>query len=202
MDDDQLRPDFCRHHSTHAAVASLVNGCALSAGVPGIRLVALVAECLDCVAVSFEKPNEFRPHLLLNYQLIVILLLFEGFLASTETEVVLKVEMTRIRKTSGSIRACFIDDENDYLKTCSYSRRVVVSDSRVVLIFDNVKAGIYCVSLYHDEDDNGQLNTGGLFGLPEEPYGFSNNPRTLFGPPDYDKCTIEVKGNTTITVAL
>ena len=49
---------------------------------------------------------------------------------------------------------------------------------------DDLPFGRYAISAYHDENGNGELDTG-LFGIPSEDYGFSNNARGGFGPPDF-----------------
>jgi uncharacterized protein (DUF2141 family) len=56
--------------------------------------------------------------------------------------------------------------------------------------------------VYHDEDENGLLNKNGIFGIPSEAYGFSNNPRAFFGPPDYEKCTFQVASDKAIVIKL
>ena len=50
---------------------------------------------------------------------------------------------------------------------------------------ENLAFGRYAVSAYHDRDLDGELD-GGLFGIPSEDYGFSNDVRGGFGPPDFD----------------
>lgn len=54
----------------------------------------------------------------------------------------------------------------------------------------------YVISLFQDMNMNGKLDTRGLFGVqvPEEPFGFSQNP-ALLGAPTYEKCKIEPKQN-------
>ena len=46
--------------------------------------------------------------------------------------------------------------------------------------------GEYAVKVYHDANENGQLDTL-IFGIPKEKYGFSNNARGSMGPPPYEK---------------
>ncbi|MEM6473693.1 MAG: DUF2141 domain-containing protein [Planctomycetota bacterium] len=46
------------------------------------------------------------------------------------------------------------------------------------------------VAAYHDLDDNGELNRG-LLNAPIEPYGFSNNARSLVGPPSYGETLVD-----------
>jgi uncharacterized protein (DUF2141 family) len=46
--------------------------------------------------------------------------------------------------------------------------------------------GTYAVRLYHDEDDDGELDTN-LVGVPQEAFGFSNDARGRMGPPDFQR---------------
>ena len=47
----------------------------------------------------------------------------------------------------------------------------------------NLEPGDYAVAIYHDENGNGQLDKR-LFGIPKEPYGFSNNYRPRLSAPN------------------
>ncbi len=44
--------------------------------------------------------------------------------------------------------------------------------------------GEYAVKVFHDENGNDDLDTR-MFGIPKERYGFSNNAKGSFGPPEY-----------------
>ena len=48
----------------------------------------------------------------------------------------------------------------------------------------------FAIAAYHDLDDNGELNKA-LFNAPVEPYGFSNNARSLVGPPTFDQTIMQ-----------
>jgi uncharacterized protein (DUF2141 family) len=50
----------------------------------------------------------------------------------------------------------------------------------------DLPAGNYAFFLYHDEDANGELKRG-TFGLPGEPYAFSNNVRIGLSKPSFQK---------------
>jgi len=52
------------------------------------------------------------------------------------------------------------------------------------VVINNIPAGEYAVSIFHDIDKNGELNTNAI-GIPNEPYGFSNDARGRFGPPKF-----------------
>jgi uncharacterized protein (DUF2141 family) len=51
--------------------------------------------------------------------------------------------------------------------------------------YTDIPFGEYAVKIFHDEDNNGELDAG-FFGIPTEDYGFSNNAKASFGPPDYE----------------
>jgi uncharacterized protein (DUF2141 family) len=60
---------------------------------------------------------------------------------------------------------------------------VPITGTPLVASFD-VPYGNYAVSLLHDENEDGRLNTGFL-GIPREGIGFSNNPRIIAGTPSF-----------------
>jgi uncharacterized protein (DUF2141 family) len=63
--------------------------------------------------------------------------------------------------------------------------------------------GTYAIAIYHDEDSSGTINRGGLFGIPSEAVGFSNNPTIFLGPPSLRSVLVKIdhsNQNTTINV--
>ena len=132
---------------------------------------------------------------------VLFILLFSIDLHS-QTKPSLTIEVTNIATIQGSIKACLVNKEADFLSKCLYAEMVKVGDNSTLIHFNQIEPGNYSVSLYHDKDNNGKLNTGGWFNLPKEPYGFSNNPSTFFGPPKFDKCLIEVKQDRKIVIKL
>ncbi|TFH32737.1 MAG: DUF2141 domain-containing protein [Myxococcales bacterium] len=60
--------------------------------------------------------------------------------------------------------------------------------------FKGYKPGTYAISVMHDLDSSGDLNTS-LVGRPKEPWGVSNDvPAERFGPPAYKDCTFKYEG--------
>lgn len=53
--------------------------------------------------------------------------------------------------------------------------------------------GTYGIRMFHDLDEDGDLNTN-LIGIPSEPWAFSNNAVGSFGPPKWGKVRFEVGG--------
>ena len=55
----------------------------------------------------------------------------------------------------------------------------------------SASTGTYAIAVYHDADSNRSFNRTGI-GLPEEGFGFSNNPGTLFGLPSFRSVRLAV----------
>ena len=51
--------------------------------------------------------------------------------------------------------------------------------------------GTYAVSVFHDVNGNGEMDYNALR-MPKEPWGTSNDVPARFGPPKYDKMTLEL----------
>ncbi len=66
-----------------------------------------------------------------------------------------------------------------------------VTGDTVVLTFKDLAPGDYGIKFYHDANGNGKLDTN-PFGMPVEPFGFSNNARGQFGPAGWDKAAFTV----------
>lgn len=56
------------------------------------------------------------------------------------------------------------------------------------VVFDGVPYGYYAIAVLHDENMNRRMDKG-LFGIPEEGYGFSNDVMGFMGPPGFDKAS-------------
>ena len=61
--------------------------------------------------------------------------------------------------------------------------------------------GTYAVGVFHDVDGNQALSKNFL-GIPEEPFGFSNNVRGRFGPPSFMEASFSLTRDLAITIAL
>jgi len=60
------------------------------------------------------------------------------------------------------------------------------------------RPGVYALALYHDENAN-QVIDRSMIGLPEEGWGFSNNPPTLMGLPAFSSVRLHVSRSGLVT---
>jgi len=104
---------------------------------------------------------------------------------------------------NGSITVGVFNNKEAFLKEAFQEANIKIgNESNVTLKFENLPYGNYAASVYHDENDNGELDTN-FIGIPKEVYGFSNNAKGMFGPPPYKDCLFEVNGPLTrITIYL
>ena len=77
----------------------------------------------------------------------------------------------------------------------------VSASGRVVATFENLPAGDYAVKAFHDVNGDGQMNTN-PFGMPIEPYAFSNNAVGNMGPARWDRASFAVSGETAQTISI
>lgn len=68
---------------------------------------------------------------------------------------------------------------------------VPIKDNQVLFNFENLPYGDYAISVHHDEDNNGKVNSN-LLGIPNEGLGASNDAKGFFGPPSFDKAKVSL----------
>jgi uncharacterized protein (DUF2141 family) len=106
----------------------------------------------------------------------------------------LQVRVTGLRNGRGKIMACLVSEPKDFPDCTGKAgaRHVVVNadQGEVVLDFGVVPAGTYALSLFHDENGNGKLDTAMM--IPREGYGFSRDAPVRFGPPRFAQAAFAV----------
>ena len=137
----------------------------------------------------------------LLFFILIMLTLYDGYSQSKKTSLTLTIEVASFENTKGVLRVCVTDQKDDFLESCAFSKIVTVEDDTVSLKIENIEEGNYAVSVYHDENNSGILETGGVFGIPLEPYGFSNNPTMKFGP-SYKKSVFKMTSDKNISIKL
>jgi uncharacterized protein (DUF2141 family) len=87
-----------------------------------------------------------------------------------------------------SVAVC---DKERFLKQCAYTASVPAQAGETSVSVKGVPPGTWAVLAYQDENVNGELDTN-FIGIPKEPYGFSRDARSKFGPPGFEDAAIEV----------
>ncbi|MDI1327629.1 MAG: DUF2141 domain-containing protein [Brevundimonas sp.] len=102
---------------------------------------------------------------------------------------------------TGSVMVALYDSGTAYDGGPAVARMAIPASGPVVARFENLPAGDYAVKAFHDVNGDGQLNTN-PFGLPTEPYAFSNNAVGNMGPARWDAARFPVSGETAQTITI
>lgn len=103
----------------------------------------------------------------------------------------LEITFSGIKENTGTVHVALYKGADAFMKKAIKRGKAKVNGNEVTIIFEGLSYGEYTVSAYHDENENDKMDTK-TFGIPVEPYGFSNNARGMFGPPSYEDCMFKV----------
>lgn len=121
---------------------------------------------------------------------LTTVLAFVGTLSYAQKSTV-SVKITNIKSQKGTILIGLFDSEKNFLKASMKAEKMKAKEGGMKVSFDSIPAGTYTVSVVHDENDNGNLDTN-FMGIPSEPYGISKKGKNMFGPPSYEKAKFNV----------
>ncbi|MFY0603541.1 MAG: DUF2141 domain-containing protein [Flavobacteriaceae bacterium] len=130
--------------------------------------------------------------------LFLVIVFFLGLLSvssQNEESYTLTIEVSVTKYNKGKILLALYDHPDHYMKKSIHSVSEKVVNHKAIIKFKNLKKGDYAYSLFHDINNNGKLDNN-FFGVPKEPYGFSNKERGRFGPPKYHKVKFTIDKNT------
>lgn len=133
--------------------------------------------------------------------ILILAILFTGIFSIKAQEndtFNLTIEIEGIKKNEGKIFIAIYDSEASFLNK-STGIIADINDKKSTGIFKGLKKGTYAVSLFHDENNNQKMDTK-IFGIPKEPYGFSNDATGFMGPPKFKDAKFNLDSNKTITI--
>jgi len=87
-----------------------------------------------------------------------------------------RIEVSQLRSVKGELRCALYSAEATFPEGEPVVAQRVVLGAGVatVCVFTNVPAGTWAATAHHDENVDARINKG-LFGIPSEGYGVSNN---------------------------
>lgn len=107
----------------------------------------------------------------------------------------LSITVTGVRNSDGAVRCALFNSPAAFPKIGQEWRGVIapIRGGSANCVFSGVPAGTYAVAFFHAEHNETQLTTG-LFGKPQQGYGFSNNATGSFGPPSFSAAAFRYDG--------
>ena len=116
----------------------------------------------------------------------------------------LKLVISQLRNQKGEVCIALFESkagfpEDDTQAICNNC--LTITELPMTVNFD-VPHGSYAASVLHDENKDGELETG-MLGIPKEGVGFSNDPRIIKGTPSFEKTRFEFnEGNREVEIAV
>ena len=107
----------------------------------------------------------------------------------------LSIKITGLKTNSGTVMIKLLDANQKVIK----SLKANVENNSSTVNVNNLPSGTYAVQYFHDENNNGKMDTGS-FGRPLEGYGYSNDARGFMGPADFEDQIFEIKSDLKITL--
>ena len=121
---------------------------------------------------------------------MILLIWFSAFLYGPEVQ----VEFNNLREAKGDLYVAVYDRSETFLSLDRVHAKKIVpirQTGTVRVSFGGLSSGKYAISCFHDLNGNGKLDTN-LFGIPTEPYGFSNNVRPKFRAPNWMEAAFDL----------
>ncbi len=133
----------------------------------------------------------------------IFLFFYLLFPQSTTETVNLSITVENINSQKGSIEIGLFNTHERFLeKNQAYKRySIKVTKSSETINIKDLPVGDYAVSLYHDKNSDGECNRN-FFGIPKEPYAFSNNFRPKFSAPKFEDCKFSLTQDHNISIRL
>jgi uncharacterized protein (DUF2141 family) len=112
----------------------------------------------------------------------------------------LVVEIRGLRNTRGTVQICLTSSPQHFpdCKDDGQALRRSVSAAQASEVTLPWVSGLYALSLVHDENGNGKLDTA--LGIPREGYGFSRDAPVRLGPPNFANALFSLPGGRTTIV--
>ncbi|TMO68808.1 DUF2141 domain-containing protein [Pseudoalteromonas aurantia] len=103
----------------------------------------------------------------------------------------LNINLNNVKENQGTIKVAIYDSAKGMKQYQAFEVLEQKADAaQLTFTVMDLAHGDYAVMVYQDLNGDGKLGRN-LMGIPNEPYGFSNNPR-LMGPPKFAQLAVNV----------
>lgn len=116
----------------------------------------------------------------------------------------LTIEITNFENDKGEVLLALYKSENGFPNDEDKAfklARVKITDKKAILVIENLPSGDYAFALFHDENENGKMDTN-FMGVPKEGYAFSTNFKPRFSAPDFDEVDFKLTSDTVQKIKL
>jgi uncharacterized protein (DUF2141 family) len=109
---------------------------------------------------------------------------------------VIHVTVVSLRNDNGQARCALFSSAEGFpgdADKATARTSVAIKGGTASCDFADAAPGTYAISVFHDENSNGKLDTN-FIGMPKEGVGASNDAKGMFGPPKFDAAKFNFPG--------
>ena len=135
----------------------------------------------------------------INFYILFFYLFF--FSKTFSGELVIKI--LNLEENIGSVHFAIYDNPKNFPKEEGKKigfKKTVSDILNNEVIIKNLEESKYAVAIYHDENDNDRFDT--ILAIPQEKFGFSNDAKVFFGPPNFDEASFYLKKNERLKIEI
>ena len=115
----------------------------------------------------------------------------------------LEIKVSGLQSAKGVVRLAICPPQSgfpDCKDKAVHTASLPIENGAAHTTVRNLPAGTYAVSIFHDANANGKLDT--FLGIPKEGYGFSKNPPFRPRAPKWSEAEIEVTGSASVEIKI
>lgn len=119
---------------------------------------------------------------------------------NANTFATLTINLSGMQNTNGKVNMALYNNSSSFNDPNLTYRSLFLncSGSSMTIFLDSLPAGDYAFGIFHDENNNQQIDQNFL-GIPTEGFAFSNNAMGNFGPPTWTQAKFTAHTGTAIT---
>jgi uncharacterized protein (DUF2141 family) len=113
----------------------------------------------------------------------------------------LTVEIVGDEETKGTYHVALWNNEEEFLdnEKVEISQSAETNGGKITVEIDEVPNGWWGIAILLDENGNKEMDYN-MFGVPQEGFGFSNNPTVVLSEPDFRECKFYMDKDQTVSI--
>ena len=122
-----------------------------------------------------------------RHNLFIVLFFLQGLTYAQSGKI--SVEISGFQNTEGLARITLFNQNQGFPSKYQFgirSKSIKLDTTTILVVFDSLAYGEYAVSVLHDKNSNGKMDTN-LIGVPREGYGVSNNVNPKMRAPRFEE---------------
>lgn len=123
---------------------------------------------------------------------IIFIFVFSAHL-SIASAATLEIDIVGVASDTGDVHVALYNNPAEFPKSQGMliETQVLIKGGVARATFSELTAGRYAIAVYHDENDSNKFDQG-IFGIPLEDFGFSNDATVFLSPPEFEDAAFDV----------